>query len=411
MGGLMNKKKILIIVGIVVVIAGIIIANLLKKEKGTPVEVEKVERGKVIQKVTGSGQIRPEVQVKVSANVAGKIMNLYAKEGDRVKKGQLLVELDQEQYLASLSRAKSNLLSMKANEKKLKSDMIRAKELKEKGLMSSADYEAAEAAYEAAMSNTQQAEAVVNEARDMLAKTKLHADMDGIVTKLNKEKGEIALGAQFQEDVIMIVADLSKMEAAIEIDENDVVEVALGDTSEIEIDAFPDTTFKGIVTQIANSATVKALGTQEQVTNFEVTVALIDPNDKFRPGMSTTVDIITEIHDDVLKVPIQSVTAREKEELEKKPDIEEHPETEASESGSTGKEEKEMVEVVFVVEDNHALAKPVNLGISDDTHYEIVNGVNEGDIVVTAPFRVLSRTLKSGDLIEIKEDKGKKDAD
>lgn len=405
----MNKKKIFIIAGIVIVVAAIVIANFLKQEKGTEVEVAKVERGKVIQKVTGSGQIRPEVQVKISANVPGKIINLYAEEGDQVKKGQLLVELDQEQYLASLAKAKSSLLSMRANEKKLKSDMIRAKELREKGLMSNADYEAAEAAYEAAMSNTQQAEAAVNEARDMLAKTKLHSDMDGIVTQLNKEKGEIALGAQFQEDVIMIVADLSKMEAAIEIDENDVVEVAHGDTSEIEIDAFPDTTFKGIVTQIANSATVKALGTQEQVTNFEVTVALIDANDKFRPGMSTTVDIITEIHDDVLKVPIQSVTAREKEELEKKPDVEEHPENEASDSST--KEKKEMVEVVFVVEDNHAIAKPVKLGISDDTHYEIVIGVDEGDMVVTAPFRVLSRTLKSGDLIEIKEDKGKNDAD
>ncbi len=400
----MSKKKIIIIVVIVVAIAGFVVANLMQKEQGTPVEVEKVERGKVIQKITGSGQIRPELQVKVSANVAGKIINLYAEEGDPVEKGQLLVELDQEQYLASLARSKSNLLSMKANEKKLKSEVIRAKQLIEKGLMSSADFEAAEASYEAAMSNTQQAEAVVKEAKDMLAKTKLHAEMDGIVTNLNKEKGEIALGAQFQEDVIMIVADLSKMEAAIEVDENDVVDVMLGDTSDIEIDAFPDTTFKGVVTQIANSATVKGLGTQEQVTNFEVTVALIDANNRFRPGMSTTVDVITETKDDVLKVPIQSVTTREKEKLKKNPEIEE---TTHSEEKSPGKKEKkEMIEVIFVIEDNLAIAKPVKLGISDDTHYEIISGVEEEESVVTAPFRALSRTLQSGDLIEIKEDEG-----
>ena len=200
------------------------------------------------------------------------------------------------------------------------------------------------------------------------------------------------------------------MEAAIEVDENDVVNVTLNDTSDIEIDAFPDTTFKGVVTQIANSATVKGLGTQEQVTNFEVTVALIEFNEKFRPGMSTTVDIITETRQDVLKVPIQAVTTREKEKLEKKRDIEDHSQEE-SEPKRNDNKKKDMVEVVFVVEDNHAIAKPVKLGISDDTFYEIISGVNEGDDVVTAPFRVLSRTLQTEDLIEIKEDEREEDAD
>ena len=406
----MTKKKILIIAVIVVAIAAFITLNLLKKEEGTPVEVEKVEIGKIVQTVTGSGQIRPEIQVKVSANVAGKIIKLHAEEGDKVTKGQLLVELDPEQYIAALARAKSNMLSMRATEKKLKSELNRANDLKEQGLISDADFEAVDAAYDAAVSNTQQADANVNEAKDMLAKTKLHSDMDGIVADLNKEEGEIALGAQFQEDVIMVVADLSRMEAAIEVDENDVVNVTLNDTSDIEIDAFPDTTFKGVVTQIANSATVKGIGTQEQVTNFEVTVALIEYNEKFRPGMSTTVDIITETRQDVLKVPIQAVTTREKEKLEKKRDIEDHPDEESDHKRNDDKK-KDMVEVVFVVEDNHASAKPVKLGISDDTFYEIISGVNEGDEVVTAPFRVLSRTLQTEDLIEIKEDKGEEDVD
>jgi len=406
----MNKKKILIVAIILIVVAAFITLNLMKQEKGTEVEVEKVEIGKIIQTVTGSGQIRPEVQVKISANVAGKIIKLHAEEGDQVKKGQLLVELDPEQYKALLQKAKSNKLSMEATEKKLKSELKRAEDLKAQGLISAADFEAAEAAHKAALSNTEQAEANVKEAKDMLKKTKLSSDMDGIVTDLNKEEGEIALGAQFQEDVIMVVSDLSKMEAAIEVDENDVVNVTLKDTSDIEIDAFPDTTFKGIVTQIANSATVKGLGTQEQVTNFEVTVALIQYNEKFRPGMSTTVDIITDTRDNVLKVPIQAVTTREKQKLEKKRNIEDHAE-DVQESEDSKEKKKDMVEVVFVVEDNHAIAKPVKLGISDDSYYEILSGVSEGEKVVTAPFRVLSRTLQTDDLIEVKEDKGEKDAD
>lgn len=396
-------KKIIIIVVVVVAIAAIIIANILKKESGLEVDVQKIERGVIIQKVTGSGQIRPEVQVKVSANVAGKIIKLYAQEGDRVKKGQILVELDPEQFKAAVARARSSLLSAKANEKKLRSELNRAKNLKNQGLMSAAEYEATEASYEAAESNTDQAEAAVTEALDQLSKTRLHADMDGIVTQLNKEKGEIALGAQFQEDVIMVVADLSKMEAAIEVDENDVIDVSMGDTADVEIDAFVDTTFKGKVTQIANTATIKGLGTQDQVTNFEVTVALLNYNERFRPGMSTTVDVITDTRNHVIKVPIQAVTVREKAKLKKKSDVEDHEENPDENKSSSDKSKVQMTEVVFCIEDNKAVARPIKLGISDDTHYEVLSGLEEDDLVVTGPFRLLSKTLKNGDLVEYKE--------
>jgi len=402
-------KKIIIISVVVVAVIALVVANLMKKEKGVAVDVETIERGTIMQKVTGSGQIRPEGQVKVSARVAGKILKLHAEEGDGVKKGKLLVELDQEQYLASLERAESTLLSMKANEKKYKSELIRSKDLRTKGLMSDAEFEAVEASYEAAISNTRQASASVKEAKDALAKTRLHADMDGIVTLLNKEEGEIALGAQFQEDVIMIVADLKRMEAAIEVDENDVINVSLGDTSDIEIDAFMDTTFTGKVTQIANSATVRGLGTQEQVTNFEVTVALLDYNERFRPGMSTTVDIITETQEDVIKVPIQAITVRPKEKLDKKPGVEEHETDEEMETKDSKR--PEMIEVAFCVENNKSVMKPVKLGISDDTHYVVLSGLEEGDNVITGPFRVLSRTLKDDELVEFEEkQKENKDA-
>jgi HlyD family secretion protein len=403
-------KKKLIIGGAVIIVIALVLVNVLKKEKGVAVDIEKITRGTIMQKVTGSGQIRPEVQVKISARVAGKILKLHAEEGDRVKKGQLLVELDQEQYRAALERAESTMLSMRANEKKLKSELIRSKDLHEKGLMSVAEFEAVQASHEASESNTRQAQASVKEAKDALAKTRLHADMDGTVSQLNKEEGEIALGAQFQEDVIMIVADLAKMEAAIEIDENDVINVSVGDTADVEIDAFADTTFLGIVTQIANSATVKGLGTQEQVTNFEVKIALLDYNERFRPGMSSTVDIITETKDDVIKIPIQAVTVRPKDKLEKKPGVEEHPESESTEEGQDKEGKKpEMIEVVFCVENNKAISKPVKLGISDDSHYAVISGIEEGEEVITGPFRVLSRTLEDGDLIEL--DKKEKEAD
>jgi HlyD family secretion protein len=398
-------KKILLISALGLVLVVFIVINLTRKEKGEEVEAEEVKRGKVVQMVTGSGQIQPEVEVKISANVAGKIIRLYAEEGDQVKKGQLLVELDQDQYVATLKQAQSNAKSAIASEKQAKSEFNRARDLFKQGLMSDADYEAKEAAYEAAASRTEQAEASVDEARDRLAKTKLSSDMDGIVTQLNKEEGEMALGAQFQEDVIMIVADLSRMEAVIEIDENDVINISLEDTAAIEIDAFPDTTFQGIVTQIANSATVKSRGTQEQVTNFEVTVALIDPNEQFRPGMSTTVDVYTETRDGVLKVPIQAVTAREEKKLKRNPDVEEPVEDDPG--PDTDEKKKNMIEIVFCIEDGHAVAKPIELGISDDMYYEVKEGLTEGDQVITGPFRILSRSLKEGDLVRVKENEKK----
>ncbi len=392
------KKKYIIGAGILLVIIALIVGNLLKTPKGIEVTAEKVKRGTIQQKVTGSGQIKPAIEVKVSAQVAGKIVQLNVKEGDRVKKGQLLVALDPRQYEASLERSKSSLMAAQANEKKAKSDLDRSRELFGKHLISSADFETAQANYEAALSNRMQAEASLKEAEDALRKTRLYATMDGVVTRLNKELGEMAIGAQFQEDVIMVVSDLSKMEAVIEVDENDVVNVQLGDSALVEVDAFPDTTFRGIVTEIANSAITKGLGTQEQVTNFEVTVTLDTPDLRFRPGMSTTVDILTKRLDDVIKVPIQAVTVREQSKLKKQKDVEDHP---AAESGRDG--EEKMQEVVFVMEDGFAHVRPVKLGISDETHYAVLSGLDEGEMVLTGPFKILNKTLKNDDRVTLKK--------
>ncbi len=400
-------KKTLLIIGGIVIIGAIVILNIMKKEKGVTVTTEKIERGTVQAKVTGSGQIKPAVEVKISANVAGKIVKLNAKEGDRVKAGMMLVALDPTQYEAAVERSKSALLSAKANEKKASSELKRSKELFEKKLVSLADYETAQAAYESAMSARMQTEAALKEAQDALHKTRLYTTMDGVVTKLNKEVGEMAIGAQFQEDVIMVVSDLSKIEAVIEVDENDVVNVAIGDSSSIELDAFPDTSFTGVVTKIANSAKTTGAGTQEQVTNFEVTVTFDNPDPRFRPGMSATVDIMTQRLDNVIKVPIQAVTVRDAKKLKKKEDIEDKKINKGKEKSS-----RKMTEVVFVVENGKAVAKPVKVDISDDMFYAVLSGLNEGEEVITGPFKILSKSLNDGDLVQVKNKKeGKVNAD
>jgi len=388
-------KKILIISGIVLVLAALVLVNILRKDKGKQVTAEKIAYGLVQQKVTGSGQIKPAIEVKVSAQVAGKIVKLTVKEGDRVRKGMLLAALDPTQYLASVDRNKSSLMAAKANEKKAHSDLVRSQELFKKSLVSAAEYESAQASNEAAISNRMQAEAALKETEDALSKTKLYATMDGVVTRLNKEIGEMAIGAQFQEDVIMVVSDLSVMEAVVEIDENDVVNVHIGDSAKVELDAFADTSFTGQVTEIANSAITKGLGTQEQVTNFEVTITLNRPDKRFRPGMSTTVDILTKKLKHVLRLPIQAVTVRDSDKLTKK--------GKAVKTDSSS--DKKMIEVVFVIEKKRAEAKAVKLGISDDTHYAVLSGLNDGDMVITGPFQLLNKNLHNEDLVTLKKSK------
>jgi len=401
-------KKYIIIGAIVLLLGIIIVANILKKDKGIEVTTEKVKYGTVQQKVTGSGQIKPAVEVKVSAQVAGKIIGIFVKEGDHVKKGQLLVELDPQKYQASVERAQSSLLAAKANEKKAQSDLQRTKELYRKHLVSEADLEAAEASYEAAVSNRLQAEASLKEAQDALDKTKLYASIDGVVTRVNKEAGEMTLGAQFQEDVILVVSELSVMEAVVEVDENDVINIRKGDSAIVEVDAFPDTTFKGVVTKIAHSAITKGLGTAEQVTNFEVTVTLENPDPRFRPGMSTTVDILTRRADHVLRVPIQAVTVRSVDEIERalKKRTGKEPNRSKAED-VTDEKKKELKEVVFIVKEGKALLRPVKLGISDDTHYAVLSGLEEGDEVITGPFRILNKTLRHGQAVRVKHTKRK----
>jgi len=409
----MSRKKLIIVVGVVVIIGVFIVYNLKKSQGGEiPVQVEKVKRGDITQIVSASGKVQPEVEVKISANISAEIVGLYVKEGDEVERGRLLVRLDSTKYRAALERAKSNRKSKEANLLKANSDYKRASDLYRQKLTSQADLESAEASLKLAESQLEQAEADLKQALDDLSKTKLYSPLNGTVTQVNKEVGEIALGSMFQADVILVVSDLTKMEVISEVDENDVVLVTSGDTTEIEVDAIPNTTFLGVVSEIAHSATTRGRGTQEEITNFEVKIAIIDKEIKLRPGMSATVDIRTETHYGVLNVPIQAVTAREPGEINGSPaeTKKAKPSKVAGDGSSTQTEQnaqnsarEELVEVVFVVKDGMAKMVSVKMGISSDTDFEIISGLEEGQEVVTGSYRALSKLLKNGSPVKITE--------
>lgn len=409
----MSRNK-LIIVAVVIVIIGVFIVINLKKSKGgeIPVQVEKVKRGNITQVVSASGKVQPEVEVKISANISAEIIGLYVKEGDDVRRGQLLVKLDSTKYRAAVERAKSNKKSREANLLKAQSDYKRALDLYRQKLTSQADLETAEANLKLAESQLEQAEADLKQAVDDLSKTKLYSPLDGTVTQVNKEIGEIALGSMFQADVILVVSDLSRMEVISEVDENDVVLVSSGDTTKIEVDAIPDTAFTGIVSEIAHTATTTGRGTQEEITNFEVKIAILDKEKKLRPGMSATVDIRTETHYDVMNVPIQAVAVRDQSEINKSLD-----ETGKSKAKKKNKVEKasdkeddaqnlgkeNQIEVVFVVKDRVAKIVPVKTGISSDADIEIISNLEEGQEIVIGSYRALSKTLKNGSSVKITE--------
>lgn len=408
-----TKKKLIIGLALVAVIAVMVIVNLKKSQgKAVEVTVTEVKRGDISKNVSGSGYIQPETDVQISARISAEIITIHVVEGDTVKKGQLLVELDRQRYEALASRAESGVMSAEASLKKAKADFVRVKGLFDQNLVSQAELDASEAERLLAESQLKQAQAGLDEAMDNLAKNRLTAPMNGVVTKLNKEEGEIAVGSEFQADPIMTVADLDKMEVLAEIDENDVVLLSLHDAAKIEVDAISDTVLEGRVSEIAHEATTRGRGTQEQVTNFEVKIAVVSKDQKLRPGMSCTVDINTETRPNVLTVPIQCVTMRsaDKDSAKGKKDKKERPNPDAANSASqqktVEKKDKDVKErqVVFIVENNVAKMADVKTGISDDANIEIISGLTEGQKIVSGSFKAISRDLKEGSQIKIKED-------
>lgn len=387
-----RKKKIIIFAGALAIIALLVIANLNRSGRGgVKVQTDHVTRGSITSSVSGSAKIQPEVQVKISAKVSGQIVRLGVSEGDYVQKGDFLVQLDQEYYRAAVEQSRSNLKYAQAGYEKAENEYERAVSLFKDQLISQAELDIAKSTYEQAAAQVDQNVAVLEQAEDNLAKTTIYSPMNGTVSQLNKKEGEMAMGSQFTLDVIMIVADLTQMMAETEIDENDVVSVSLGDTAKVMVDAFPETEFLGIVREIANTGRSTGLGTQEEVTNFLVKVSMFEPPAGIRPGMSATVDIMTETRHNVLKVPIQCVTVREP--------------LKTSEEDSTAVKGPgagdNMIRVVFVVQDGKAYQRKVETGISSDSEWEILSGVEEGEEVVSGSYRILSKQLKDGDAVEV----------
>ncbi|MFZ5948264.1 MAG: efflux RND transporter periplasmic adaptor subunit [Stygiobacter sp.] len=421
--GKKSKKKYYIFGGIGLMILAVILLVVFggNKEQIITVQTEKVQKRTITQIVSATGKINPVYQVMISAEATGEIVYLPIKEGDVVKKGQLLVRIKPDIYeaqrnnaAARLEQAKATLRSTEAQLNKVQSDYKRIQGLYDKKLASDSELETAKAnylqtlgSYESQKSFVAQSEAALKEATENLNKTYVYAPMDGTISKLNVELAQRVLGSNFSPGTeILTVADLRKMEARVDVDENDVVLVSVGDEAIVKVDAFGDKEFKGKVTQIGNSAVSKGLGTQDEVVNFEVRILIEDPDKQLRPGMSCDADIKTETKPNVIAVPIQSVTAR----VDKQKTVENKSEEESQvEKPKNGKSNKPK-EVVFLAQDGKAKMVEVKTGISDDSYIEIINGLKGGEDVISGPYKAISKELEDGVKISLQSKrKGEKE--
>jgi HlyD family secretion protein len=400
--GKKKKKKMIIfsIIGGLIIILVVLVILGSRREPVISVQTEKVQRRTITQIVTATGKIQPEIQVKINAEVSGEIIALPVREGQHVIKGQLLVRIKPDAYQAQYESAQANLEMANAGLKKAESEFKRASELFTKKLISDSDMDIANASYLNAKAAYDQANASIKQARDTYSKTTITSPMTGVISQLISELGERVSGSTFTQGTeIMTVADLSTMEARVDVGENDVVLVSKNDTARIQVDSYPDRIFVGTVSQIANTAKSRGLGTQDEVTNFEVRIRITTPEGvQFRPGMSMSADIETETKSNVLTVPIQSVTVR----VPKKEQKESPKEGEAQfEASKKKKEEEKMEEVVFVVKDGTAKTIPVKRGISNDAYVEVKADGLEGQDVVAGPFKAINRDLEVDSKVKI----------
>ena len=411
---LLKKKKVWIPISISIIIAVWYFIFKSDSEKVIYVDAEKVELRNIVQKVNASGKIQPEEAVQITSTITGWITEITVIEGDTVKPGQHLISIDEKQIRPTYNNAVSQVKSSEANLKKVKAQMDRTVSLHSEKLISQQELEQVEASYQIATSQAEQSKANLLSAQDQLSKTRLTAPKYGIVISITKEEGEMAVGGMFNPGVLMTVADLSRMEVEVDVNENDVVNIEVGDTTEIEIDAYPDTTFYGLVSEIAHSALSLNMGSQQQVTNFKVKVKMLSVPDKIRPGMSSTVNIITKTIKNITSIPIQSLTSRP-EDYNK---IKKNTESNKREWGENDDEnvnfkKAKPIDIVFVLEDSfegkkalegkkYAIVKPIKPGISGENYYSIENGVEEGDIIVTGGYRLISKELSHGDLVSLK---------
>ncbi|MBC2843465.1 efflux RND transporter periplasmic adaptor subunit [Winogradskyella flava] len=426
------SKTVKIILGIVVFLLILLVAGKSmgwfgKKGNFKEVTVKQVTLKDIVETVSATGKIQPEVEVKISSEVSGEILDLPFKEGQEVKKGDLLVRVNPDLIQSAVSRSQASYQNVRAgleqaeaSLKQAKADYDRNKTLFEKGVISKADWDGAIAAFETAEANrssayysVQSAAATVNEAKDNLTRTTIYAPMSGTISMLNVELGERVVGTQQMAGTeILRVANLSNMEVEVDVNENDIVKVSIGDSTIVEVDAYLKKEFKGIVTEIANSAAGNLAA--DQVTNFKVKVRILEESYKdllegkpetyspFRPGMTATVDIITKKRKDAIAVPISAIVIKTDTSSTKKP----YGKKSEIEDDEVTKEEQKF-ECVFVNDGGKAKLRVVETGIQDDTNIEIVSGLSKDDKIITGPYNMVSKTLKPGDLIEEKNKKEK----
>tara|TARA_B100000482_G_scaffold135360_1_gene98966 strand:+ start:3953 stop:5263 length:1311 start_codon:yes stop_codon:yes gene_type:complete len=432
---LYKKNKKLFISGLIgLLIIFIILGNIFRDDSEViNVETEKVGRKTIIQKVNSSGKIQPESEVKISATSSAIIDSITVVEGEYVKKNQHLISLDRKQLQANVDQVTSSVRSASARVKQDKANKERVERIYEQGLASDQELEGAQAAYEISRSQLDQARASLLVSQDALDKARLVSPQNGIVTRINKEAGEMAMGGMFSLDVLMIIADLSRMEVIVDVNENDVVSISIGDTSEIEIDAYLDTVFYGVVSEIAHMAETSNFGSQEQVTNFKVKVRMINVPPNIRPGMSATANIITEVRKNALSIPIQSLTVREFGSENKLFVSGDRKKWSNNEEEDDTPKKKELEELVFIISDKQggvlrdgkiSLVKnmkekkykrgsqfvhirPVTVGISSETHYELINGLDENDLIVIGNYKAVSKELKHN--VQVSTEKDDKD--
>jgi HlyD family secretion protein len=392
----------------------------VKQDTSILVSTSKVERRTIIQRVTAVGNIKPETEVKISSETSGELIFLGVKEGDTISQGQILarvkpdiIETQLKQQEAALDAAKMDIEFQKANVEQTKAIFMRIKELYGKEFASKqdfenakADYDKSQSQYQSALARFEQSLASLNQIKRSADRTTIYSPINGVVTSLLVELGEKILGtAQFQGTEIMKVADLNIMNALVEVDENDIVLIEKGDTARIEIDAFPNKIFNGYVIEIGHSAIVSNTGGQDQVTNFQVKIRLLDYDSKIRPGMSCGVKIETDIRENVLAVPLQAVTVRTNLQANKemRGGLRKRDESQKA-SGFGGKPKP----VVFKRDGNVALLSPVEVGISDNGFIEILEGLKEGQEIISGNYTAVSKELNDSSLIKMENDEGGK---
>ena len=423
-----STRKRQIIIGVVgfLVLWLIVSIMLSKREKPIPVTTEKAVRKTILQTVSATGKVQPETEVKISPEVAGEIIDLPVADGMGIKKGDLLVRIKPDSYKAlleqqeaAISSAKATNLQQKATMLKTEQDIKRADDMYAKKTISVQEYNAAQAAYdvakntyESSLHEIERAQAGSSQARDQLSKTTVYSPINGTVTILNSKLGErIVATGQFAGTEVMRVADLSRMQAVIDVNENDIPNVKIGNKANVKIDAYGDRKFKGTVAQIGNTGKTTGSGTQEEVTNFEVKINLEREDVLLRPGLSCTADIETNMVKDAVAVPMQAVTIRtgdsnlSPEEIEKKRmktaardkgDNNADYVNERQEKAMQREEREKLAKVVFLKKGGKAQLAKVTTGISDDTFMEIKTGLQPGDEVISGSYSAISRKLKDG---------------